>query len=356
VNMFRRKPRVLTQLAISEVSAVDKAAAPGARIVLLKRDAADRAVLKAKFDEAARRLARSVKSILNDDDVTDKNAWLSKSFVQCLDHLNSLTGTRTPLNDAVALHRIFGIAKNDSERSEPDLSDSDAGMPDRRRRRRRDDEAARLASQMDTDADHDRDDDEEQRKEKNNMQTRGQEMRKLAGLSPLQLCKRISADNDAYDLTEEQVHSVVQCVAKQYARPGESEGSAFLRLLSGRDEIANACNAALAVAKNASRPGGFSTAANIATRAALRKGGTLMPLEPLVSGGAAAMDVNSDDSEPYQQLMAIARRMHDASPELTLEQCFDRTFSSPEYRALANKERAQAHARSMALGGGMVPI
>jgi hypothetical protein len=330
---------------------------PSKRIMLWKRNG-DRAALKTKFDQATARLAASVHSIINDPTVEDKNTMLGKSFVQYLDHLNSLTGTRTPrnLNDAVALHRIFGIAKNDSERSEPDLSDSDAGMPDRRRRRRRDDEAARLASQMDTDADHDRDDDEEQRKEKNNMQTRGQEMRKLAGLSPLQLCKRISADNDAYDLTEEQVHSVVQCVAKQYARPGESEGSAFLRLLSGRDEIANACNAALAVAKNASMPGGFSTAANIATRAALRKGGTLMPLEPLVSGGGAAMDVNSDDSEPYQQLMAIARRMHDASPELTLEQCFDRTFSSPEYRALANKERAQAHARSMALGGGMVPI
>jgi hypothetical protein len=328
---------------------------PSKRIMLWKRNG-DRAALRAKFDEAARRLARSVQSIVVDDSVTDKNAMLSKSFVQCLDHLNSLTGARTSLNAAVKLQQIFADPRNKNlDVSIPPASPSD-GMPDADEDDREDDEGHFLSGDGGENGGEATERRARRARKGSTMQTRKQEMRKLASLSPLQLCKRISADGDAYDLTEEQVHSVVQCVAKQYARPGESEGSAFLRLLSGRDEIANACNAALAVAKNASMPGGFSTAANIATRAALRKGGTLMPLEPLVSGGAAAMDVNSDDSEPYQQLMAIARRMHDASPELTLEQCFSRAFESPEHRALANKERAQAHARSMALGGGMVPI
>jgi hypothetical protein len=317
------------------------------KIMLWKRNGDLAAALKTQMDKAVARLAKSVQSIINDDSVSveNKNKMLATSLGQYLHHIGKLTKTPT-LEAAVTVNKIFAEPSRKNLDVSVGEAGPDEGMPDERNQSDEDDEEA--------------DESSEQRarrapKEKN-MQTRKQEMRKLASLSPLQLCKRISADNDAYDLSEAQVHSVVQCVAKQYARPGESEGSAFLRLLSGRDEIANACNAALAVAKNASMPGGFAMAANIATRAALRKGGTLMPLEPLVTGGASAMDVNSDDSEPYQQLMAIAQRMHDASPELTLEQCFSRAFESPEHRALANKERAQAHARSMALGGGMVPI
>jgi hypothetical protein len=45
-------------------------------MTIFKRKRADRVVLRAKFDEAARRLARSVQSIVVDDSVTDKNAML----------------------------------------------------------------------------------------------------------------------------------------------------------------------------------------------------------------------------------------------------------------------------------------
>ena len=120
--------------------------------LLWKRDG-DRAVLKAKLDRAIVALAKSIGSIVADDSV-DQNAMLGRTFGQFLAHVNP----RASIQEVAKLHQIF---KNDSERAEPDLSNSDAGMPDRRRRRR-DDEAARLAAEMDTDADHDRDDDEDE--------------------------------------------------------------------------------------------------------------------------------------------------------------------------------------------------
>jgi hypothetical protein len=360
--MFKRKPRLLKGLQISEISAVDRAAAPGARIMLRKRNG-DRAALKTKFDQATARLAASVHSIINDPAVEDKNTMLGKSFVQYLDHLNSLTGTRTPLNDAVALHRIFGIAKNDNERSEPDLSDSDAGMPDRRRRRRPDDEAARLASQMDTDADHDRDDDddEEQRKEKNNMQTRGQEMRKLAGLSPIEFCKKISTDNDAYDLSEEQVCSVVQCVAKQYARPGESEGSAFLRLLSGSDDVAKACNTALAIAKHQqwqSRTTTMSKAAGSSSHYLAGDAnyftGSGAPgratLRPRVTGGAAAQAVNNPRSA-LSEIQALVDELRAQNKTLSASGAFAQVYEDPANADLVRREREENRPTSAAWGG-----
>jgi hypothetical protein len=81
------------------------------RIMLWKRDG-DCAVLKTKFDDAARRLALSVKSILADDTVADKNDMLARTFGQCLAHLGEITGTKISLSDISALHRIFDATRN----------------------------------------------------------------------------------------------------------------------------------------------------------------------------------------------------------------------------------------------------
>jgi hypothetical protein len=128
MTMFRRKPRVLTQLAISEVSAVDKAAAPGARIMLRKRA---RVASRAEFDKAVVCLAKSVDSIMADDTVTDKNAMLSRSFGQFLYHVNP----RVSLAEVAKLHAIF---KNTDD-TPSDFTD--------------DEEAAQLDEGMDTDED-----------------------------------------------------------------------------------------------------------------------------------------------------------------------------------------------------------
>jgi hypothetical protein len=131
-NKLRRPYRKLTDICVDEISVVRDGAARGAKIMLRKRAPRD------ALTEATKHLAMSVKSIAEDPNC-DKNAMLTKTFAQFQDHLRK-------------------VIKNNAERSEPDLSDSAAGTPDRRRRRR-EGEAARLAAEMDTDADRDHDDD-----------------------------------------------------------------------------------------------------------------------------------------------------------------------------------------------------
>ena len=140
------------------------------------------------------------------------------------------------------------------------------------------------------------------------MQARKREMRKLADLSPLQLCKRISADNDAYDLSEAQVHSVVQCVAKRYARSGESEDAAFLRILSGTDDIGKACNTAAltAVAKHA----GFVGRAIAMSKAAGIPGRANAMLEPRLSTGREPVDSPTSAIDAARSLVDAQRAAH----------------------------------------------
>jgi hypothetical protein len=88
-NLFRRKPRVLTNLKIAEVSAVDKGAGEGCYIMLKKRASNDKAVAN-----AVARLALSVKSIVDDDSV-NKSMMLTKTFSQFQAHLDKVTHSLT---------------------------------------------------------------------------------------------------------------------------------------------------------------------------------------------------------------------------------------------------------------------
>jgi hypothetical protein len=134
-RLLRRKPKVLTQVKVAEISAVDHPACPGAKIVLRKRG--DRAALKAKLDQATACLAKSVKSIIAGDSVTDKKAMLAGSFGQYLDHVNKLTKRKTSLADIAKLHEIFDARhKNldvaispadDDEGFDTDADDDDGG-------------------------------------------------------------------------------------------------------------------------------------------------------------------------------------------------------------------------------------
>jgi hypothetical protein len=69
----------LTQLAIDEVSSVDKAASPGARILLMKRDGA------APTPEEALRAA--IESGFADDEIVDKAAWIEQQLKDYRDHV-----------------------------------------------------------------------------------------------------------------------------------------------------------------------------------------------------------------------------------------------------------------------------
>jgi hypothetical protein len=57
--------------------------------------------------------------------------------------------------------------------------------------------------------------------------------------------------------------------------------------------------------------------------------GRLMPLEPTQVFDEAAQDVNANSGGAYDQLMAMAEKIRAASPEMTLAQAFERTYTSP---------------------------
>ena len=89
--------------------------------------------------------------------------------------------------------------------------------------------------------------------------------------------------------------------------------------------------------------------------AAFIKAGQLMPAAPLSTN--VTIDDANDPKSALSQLNELAAKMQAASPTMRLEQAFERTYSSPEYRALAARERAEARARlPSASGGGRIPI
>jgi hypothetical protein len=328
-----RRARVLTNVRIDEISCVDAGAGEGVQIMLMKR-ASKRNEALAK---ATARLAMSVKSIISDDSVTDKNDMLAKSFGQFHEHL-------------------VEVIKNNSERAEPDLSNSDVGYGGRGRRQNEedDDETERLST--------DADDDDEQRKDK-------QMQSKFKSLDVVQICKRISDDGDAYSLDE---HQLVDMIDK-FAR---AKGSSFVAEFERRDEVGLALRKAVDVCK-----GGWSV---IKRREPLSKVGGSTPhfladgSVPTVSPGKATLKPRSsgfsgkpaqqgadnprlsiaqlqalidaqraeaDDDEAgeggehYEKLLKLAEQAHAAQPEQSVAQHFEKIYTSREHRELAMAER-----------------
>ena len=293
-SLFRRKPRVLKNVEVSEISAVPSAANPLSKILMRKRDG--RAASRGEFDKAVARLAASVKSIADDTSVIDKNTMLGRTFVQFLDHVNGLTKTRTPLSDAVKLQQIFADPRNKNlDVSIPPASPSD-GMPDtgsgRRRRRSDDDEAARLDAQMDTDADRDEREDENDDTTDDERVEKG--MRTMESAQLTALFKRHGFETIAKCNIEKPFLSEFEMteVGKQEAA---ERGVSFATLYEGSVTLRKAVTSC--------------------RNAQWAKAGTLMPLMPTQVGGEAARNINADEPDAYKQLVAMAEKMHAASPE-----------------------------------------
>jgi hypothetical protein len=279
--------------------------------ILWKRN--DGAALR---DQATARLAASVRSIINDPAVEDKNTMLGKSFVQYLDYLNSLTGTRTSLNDAALLHKIF---KNDSERSEPDLSNTNAGMPNRRRRRAGDDDETETERRSREADEKDKDMTEKSHSLDNIVKRFGF----------VALAKSINAGSIA--LTEAEY---TQALVSDCARRGVSFEKVFCDTSSEGVEIRKG--------RERCRDTAFAKAG----------AGALMPIAPTFVGGAEARNVDAgEEGDAYQALVAMAEKMRAASPGMKLDEAFSRTYVSPEARELAELERRQSRNRLPVTGG-----
>jgi hypothetical protein len=302
---------------------------PSKRIMLWKRDA-DRAALKT----ATACLAESVGSIVADNSVINKNKMLATSFGQYLQHVGKLTKTKIPLEAVTDLHRIFGIAKNDSERSEPDLSD--------RRRRLREDEAARVDAELDSDADRDDESDEggndgeskdqleraeRAMKETTTMKSHDELMSavvKQYGITAF--CK--SVENGDVRVSE---HRLTELISEHCARTGVS----FSKLFEAQDERGIALRKAIAAARDAQ----FVSRTSTLSKAAAGMPGRAT-LTPRVTGGRAARAVDNPKSA-LAELQALVDEQRAQNPELSESQAWQRVYEHPDNQGLAARERAE---------------
>jgi hypothetical protein len=346
MNMFKRKPRLLTKLKIDEVSAVDHAAAPGARIVMLKRDRN----LKAKFDQATARLAASVKSIVNDPDC-DKSEMLGRSFAQFLDHLNKLNKSRTPLKDVVALKQIFAEARAKNLDVSVAEAGDDEGMPNRRRRRpedddEREDEAARVAAEMDTDG-ADRDDDDEQQRNKQ-MKTHSELMSavvKKYGI--VAFCKSVEKGDVAVS-----EHQLTSLISEHCARTGVS----FSKLFEAQDEQGITLRKAIAAARDAQFLSRTATVSKLGSstphfHAAPDDGPAGTPgratLAPRFVAGADARAVDNPRSA-LDQLNELAAEQRRQNKTLSEAGAFARVYEDKANAELVRREREENRPTSVA--------
>jgi hypothetical protein len=312
-------PRRLTKLRIDEISAVMEGAGVGTKIMLRKSAQRD-----AAFAKATRRLATSVKSILADPDC-DRDGMLAKTFAQYQDHLNMLM-KRYP--------------KNANLDVAVDEADNDEGMPD---------DATRTERLSD-----DRDDDDEDDEKENAMTA------KLKSLDAVKICKQISNDGHAFGLSEHDLTNLIQSYAKSHAKSGESDAQAFSRIISGSDDVAKACNTALAIAKHQQWQSRTSTTSKAQSSSMFHAGdenyfsGGGSPgratLQPRQVGGADARAVNNPKSA-LDGLQKLVDQQRAANPTLTEAGAFAQVYTDPKNAALAARERDENRPTSAAWGG-----
>jgi hypothetical protein len=158
-------------------------------------------------------------------------------------------------------------------------------------------------------------------KELPSMQERLQEIVKRDG-GLVALAKVLIEDQSAHGITEAEFTAAVTEHA-QRLYPDKTPDAAFVKLFSdsGADGVA------------------------IRKAHALTKGVyDIVNIEPMMVGGPDAMHAANDDteqSEAYAQLEAMASRLRATSPWLTAEQAFDRVFTDKRNASLA----AKAHVR-----------
>jgi hypothetical protein len=326
--MFKRKPRLLKDLQISEISAVDRAAAPGAKIMLRKRD---RAALKAKLDRATVALAKSIGSIMADNGVTDKNAMLARTFGEYLAHVNP----GASLADVAALHKIFAEPrrKNDDVAISPagpdegyDLDDTDdddtggstphflAGSPD-------DDETTEATDGLEQAEQEFDDDDEEEQTMKSHAQLMS-DVVKQYGITAF--CK--SVENGDVRVSEHALCKLIEEAAKR-------ENTSFSKLFEAQDERGIVLRKAIMAARDAQFLSRTST---------LSKADPGMPgrarLTPSVVGGRAARAVDNPKTA-LAALQELVDAQRAANPALSESEAWLRVYEHPDNRELALRER-----------------
>ena len=269
-------PKLLTRLKITEVSAVDRGAGEGAKIVLMKRDD-DRPRSKPHLERYLRRL-RKFQEIFEgedggDDAGGDEGGNASDHHASKVADLLVEAGSHP--NRASALQHLLHKPSGQA-----------------------------LLSRMSKAA-------EQTEKETPPMTSHSefvQSVVKQYGI--VALAKSMIQDQKSYGLDE----STFTRLATEHAQrvyPNDRPDSAFSKLYESEESVRRACQVA--------------------------KGQTL---EPVMVGGPDAMHEAVNDterSEAYQQLVDMAEKLRADSPFLSADQAFARVFENPKHAAIAAK-------------------
>jgi hypothetical protein len=284
--------------------------------ILWKRDR-DRV----EIDKAVACLAKSVKSIVNDDSVSveDKNVMLRDTFGQCLAHLGKITKSKIPLADIAKLHAIFDVRHNnldvsvseadDDEGFENPADDDDEGESDAGGESTDQLERAERAMKME-----------------NNMKSHSELMSdvvKRYGIT--RFCK--SVEQGDVRVSE---HELTKLIDEQAKR----ENTSFVKLFEAQDERGIVLRKAIAAARDAqflSRTSTASKAAGMPGRATLT---------PRVTGGRAASAVDNPKSA-LAELQALVDEQRRQFPALSESQAWQRVYEHPDNRELAQREREE---------------
>ena len=278
-----KKPKILTQLRIDEISSVDRGAGEGVKILLMKRLDDDDTPRRPDFRKWFKGIdftKVSINSPAIDDDDDDQTVSPDNKVEQLISFLLEIT-PNVSREDCIyyLLHNAHGrallaaVGKN-IEKEEPTMSQSRTEI------------LADLAKRISENS------------------------------GTIHVMAKNIVTSGTTALTEHEFTAALTEHAKLYKRAGESVMGAFSRIFSDDVEIRKAH----AICKSAAR---------------------MMSMQPTQVGGADALDTNNDQSKALKQLQEMAAEQVKRSPTLTIDQAFARVFEDPANSELA----AKAHRR-----------
>jgi hypothetical protein len=288
---LKRKARILTNLKIDEVSAVDAGAGEGCHIKLLKRDRTVPDFYKifgarksSTFDGYPPGPRQKNLDVHTDPDGPINPGGAEPDDDDDADYTEHLA------NDADA-----GDDEDDDETTDNDGADPN-GVPTKHLERLRD-------------------------------AMKGTDMRKVKSLDAVKICKAMVSDSDAYGTSE---HELVEWIDR-YAK---AHDTTFVKLYEANNDTGLAIRKAIDIAKQAqflSRTATLSKAEGMPGRASL---------EPRVTGGRAAGAVDNPKSA-LDELQSLVDAQRAANPALSESEAWLRVYEHPDNRELAQRERAE---------------
>jgi hypothetical protein len=328
-------PKILTRLRIDEVSAVDRGAGDGVKIVLMKR-----------ASEPGATPADTLRAFPSPDDDFARHLGRMRKFEEAFgvgkargdpNYRSVATGAIYPKGSLFfdALDEIEEDEENDRERDDDDGGGDDESVAKADRDHRGPHQlAGALVEHL-----HDR---LSRRREQHGFRKSAAKEKPMSPIEPLEkvvkahgvegiveIAKNFVETGKTLDITEEQFVKLID-LASRAAHP-ELGALAFEKIYANNPILARAINVI-----------------KVGLAEQLLSGG--MPVQ--VVGGPDAMHQAVDDtesSEAYRQLQALGQQLY---PQLTEAQAFAKVFEDPKNAALA----ARAHRRPSAPVSGAYPM